>query len=85
MGKKLKIPPFWVRYVDDVLAAVKRQGATLVLASFNNISKKIAFTIETEMVDTLPFLDVKTMIKDAKVVFDIHRKITHNRPTIPIT
>lgn len=49
------IPPFWVRYVGDVLVVGKRQGVTSMLASLNNIHEKIAFTMEMEVEHSLPF------------------------------
>lgn len=63
------IPPLWVRYVDmcDVLAVVKKQDATSLLASLNNIHRKIAFTIETEVDQSLTCLDVIIIHKAEKL------------------
>lgn len=64
MRKEGIIPPFLVRYMDDALAVVKRQDATSVLANLNNIHN-------TEAGRSLPFLDVKIIIRNGKVEFDI--------------
>lgn len=56
MGKDGIILPFWERFMDDILAVVKKYDVTFVLESLNNIDKKIAFPMETEMDHSLPWM-----------------------------
>lgn len=55
MEKEGVVPSVSIRYVDDVLAVVKKQDRHSVLASLNNIHRKITFTIETEVDRSLLF------------------------------
>lgn len=71
MAKGRIFPPFWLKYLDDVLALAKRQDATSVLSSLNNIHKKITLTMEIVVVRSLSSLDVKIINGDWKVEFDI--------------
>ena len=48
----------WDRYVDDVLASVKKDKVDNILHTINNTTKNIAFTKEEEHDNKLAFLDV---------------------------
>ena len=52
-------PRLWRRFVDDVLAIVKRSSARELLAYLNDQHVRIQFTMEEEMNGSLPFMDVK--------------------------
>jgi hypothetical protein len=48
----------WYRYVDNVLATVKKDKTDDILQTINNSTKNIKFTIEEEHDNKLAFLDV---------------------------
>ena len=48
----------WDRYVDDVLATVKKEKVDNILHTINNTTKNIAFTKEEEHDNKIAFLDV---------------------------
>ena len=48
----------WDRYVDDVLATVKKDKTDDILLTINNTTKNIKFTKEEEHDNKLAFLDV---------------------------
>ncbi|XP_067617033.1 uncharacterized protein [Eurosta solidaginis] len=50
---------FLVKYVDDILAIVKRKDVDLILETLNKYHNKIQFTIEMERDDSIPYLDVR--------------------------
>ncbi|CAF3419973.1 unnamed protein product [Rotaria socialis] len=52
-------PQVWLRYVDDILCIFdNKQSIDNVLESINKWHKNISFTIETEIDNTIHFLDV---------------------------
>ena len=69
---------FWYRYVDDVLACVKKEEVPCVLNIINSVNSSIQFTTEEEHENVISFLDLK-LIKnqDGTLSFEIFRKATH--------
>lgn len=65
INEKRIIPPFCVRYVDNVLAIVKRQDASSTLARFNNMHKTIIFAMETKKDHSVRFLQIKIINREA--------------------
>lgn len=70
------LPRVWIRYVDDVFAVVKRDDLHNVLHTLNNQYASIKFTYETEINQTLPFLDILLERKCNKIEFNVYRKPT---------
>lgn len=66
----------WCRYVDDVLAILKRTHLRSFLKFINGIHPAIKFTIEMENDGKLPFLDVQVIRVGAALEFDVYRKPT---------
>ena len=50
---------FYVRYVDDTLLLVKRQGIDKVLQAFNGFDKNLKFTVDKFENETPHFLDLE--------------------------
>ncbi|XP_050549769.1 uncharacterized protein LOC126910700 [Spodoptera frugiperda] len=70
----------WKRYVDDVFCVIEggEQEVKVCLAHLNNIHAKINFTYELENERTLPFLDVKILVRaDGSLGHSVYRKSTH--------
>ena len=68
----------WNRYVDDVLAAVKKDKTDDILHAINNTIENIKFTKEEEENSQLAFLDVLlTRTDDGTINTQIYRKKTH--------
>lgn len=79
----LKITPrIWWRYVDDVIAVVKEKEITTIWEKINAIHKNIKFTMEGEINNQLPFLDLIIKRKDKHLEFGIYRKTTSTQRTI---
>lgn len=51
--------PFYKRYVDDIITAIKIGDSNELLNCFNNYHNKLKFTIEFENNNELNFLDIK--------------------------
>ncbi|XP_050559861.1 uncharacterized protein LOC118265684 [Spodoptera frugiperda] len=70
----------WKRYVDDVFCIIEggEQEVKVCLAHLNNMHAKINFTYELENERTLPFLDVKILVRaDGSLGHSVYRKSTH--------
>ena len=73
-------PKLWLRYVDDVLEIVKKDGVQKLTDHINTIDKSgsIKFTYEEETEGKLPFLDTLIVKKEAGTVkLLVYRKPTH--------
>ncbi|XP_053692160.1 uncharacterized protein LOC128740623 [Sabethes cyaneus] len=70
-------PRIWKRYVDDVFAIVKERYIPQTLELLNSRHPTIKFTIEREVDNKLPFLDLLVSRKnDNTLKFSIYRKPT---------
>ena len=68
----------WERYVDDVLATVKRDKTEDILQTINNTTNNIKFTKEEEQNNQLAFLDVLlTRTDDGTLKTQVYKKKTH--------
>lgn len=77
LSKNAIFPRFWIRYVDDIFAVVKKGKMEETLNFLNNQNPKIQFTCETEKNNTLPFLDIEITRKEDLLDFNIYRKPTN--------
>ncbi len=68
----------WDRYIDDVIATVKKDKTDDILQTINNTTKNIRFTKEEEQNNQLAFLDVLlTRTNDGTIHTQVYRKQTH--------
>ena len=72
-------PSCWFRYVDDTFVIWPHGPNTLqnFLIHLNSIRPTIQFTMETEVNNTIPFLDVLVTKTDATFSTKVYRKPTH--------
>ena len=68
----------WNRYIDEILAAVKKNKIDDILHTINNIIENIKFTKEEEKNSQLPFLDVLlTRTNDSTINTQVYCKKMH--------
>jgi hypothetical protein len=68
----------WDRYVDDVLATVKKDKTDDILETINNTTNNFKFTKEEEHDNKLAFLDVLiTKTDNSTLTTQVYRKKTH--------
>ena len=68
----------WNRYVDDVLATVKKDKTDDILHTINNTTENIKFAKEEEDNNQLAFLDILlTRTDDGTINTQVYRKKTH--------
>ena len=68
----------WDRYVDDVLATVKKDKTDDILHTINNTTNNIRLNKEEEQNNQLAFLDVLlTRTEDSTIQTQVYRKKTH--------
>ena len=68
----------WDRYVDDVLATVKKDKTEDILHPINNTTNNIKFTKEEEQNNQLAFLDILlTRTEDGTIQTQVYRKKIH--------
>lgn len=85
-SKHTLFPSFWIRYVDDVFAIVKRQKIRQVLNHINSSKySSLKFTLETEIDGKIPFLDLLITRKENKIGLGIYHKPTSTTRYIPST
>ena len=71
-------PKVWKRFVDDVLAVIKRRDRQTILNQLNNQHPNITFTYEEESNNQLPFMDVRIRRNNEGFLsFEVYRKSTH--------
>ena len=58
-SKEEWLPRKWLRYVDDVIAIIKKGTAHNILKKINQLSPTIKFTFESEKDGKIPFLDLR--------------------------
>ena len=71
-------PRLWLRYVDDILAIVKRKSLDQTLKHLKEQNTAITFTMEVEKDGTLPFLDGCITRMDTRLDLTVYRKPTHS-------
>jgi hypothetical protein len=84
MEGKEWFPRLWMRYVDNVLAIVKKGTTEFTLEKLNEQrAGVIKFTVEEEKEGQLPFLDLLLIREGNKIALDIFRKPTDAPLCIP--
>jgi hypothetical protein len=78
----LEAPPcevlFWYRYVDDIITAVPKADTDRFLQHLNQCNENIQFTYETEVNNSLPFLDLNINKKgNGSLTFSVYRKASN--------
>ena len=74
----LSVPRIWNRFVDDVIAVVKKDGGQPLLEHLNGQHPRIKFTMEEEKDGSLPFMDIKfTRTPQGKLMREVYQKPTH--------
>jgi len=68
--------PIYYRYVDDILIATPHNKLYETLEMFNSKHNRIKFTIKTNNDNYINFLNLKIMIKDNRLTFDLFSKPT---------
>jgi len=62
--------PFYYRYVDDILLLTPDVKVNTILNTFNNIHKRLQFTVELEKNRSLNFLDLSLIVKNDELIID---------------
>jgi hypothetical protein len=76
LSKDKRFPRYWLRYVDDIFVILKKAEIDKTLDWINKQHKNIQFTIEQEVNNQLPFLDVLVKRKENKSVSQFTKKPT---------
>ena len=71
-------PRLWLRFVDDVLAIVKRTSLPSMLEHLNKQNAAIMFTMEVEKDGKLPFPYGEIERENARLNLSVYRKPTHS-------
>lgn len=64
------IPPFYIRYVDDIALAVPSSLQDQTLNSFNSLHPRFQFTMEKGEDNKLNFLDITMILNNNRLIFD---------------
>ncbi|KAK5649862.1 hypothetical protein RI129_000891 [Pyrocoelia pectoralis] len=77
---------FWGRYVDDIIClhTADDTSLTLFFNHLNQIHRNIKFTVEKEINNQLPFLDILLTRNNFHINYSIYRKPTTTDALIPI-
>jgi len=75
-------PKWWLRYIDDSNAYIKRDGVEVFYGHLNSINTNIQFTIEMPTLTmgkrSIAFLDTNnTVTEDGKIEVGVYREATH--------
>ena len=76
---------WWLRYVDDIHSATKKDQVNKLQEHLNSIDPHIKFTIEHSGIDGLPFLDSLMQSTANSIEFTIYRKPPTQRGTLTST
>ena len=72
------VPRVWKRFVDDVLAVVRKAEVERFLDHLNSTHPNILFTMELEQNRSLPFMDVRfTRLPSGALEREVYCKPTH--------
>ena len=75
--KHNRIPLFYYRYVDDIILCTKKEQQNTALEVFNSyIISHLKFTRETEMNNSIAFLDLSLSIDTNKIKTNWYQKPT---------
>lgn len=79
------LPKWWHRYVDDVVAVIKKSALDKTLHMLNSQFPTIRFTVVPEENGQLAFLDLLLIRKNNKVEVAVYHKPTSTQRFIPYT
>ena len=65
--KKLPYDIFYYRYVDDTLICLPENKVEDILCRFNSIDKKLKFTLDKSINNSINFLDINIQVIDNKI------------------
>ena len=72
------LPRLWSRFVDDVIAVIRKIDGQALLNHLNRQHPRIQFTMEEEEGGSLPFMDVRfTHREDGTLIRQIYQKLSH--------
>ena len=78
MRKEFASPPrIWLRYIDDTFVVSKKTEVASFHKFINNIEDSIKFTVEQEVENAIPFLDVLIIRNNGQLTTKAYRKPTH--------
>ena len=75
LGRKIKVPDFYKRYVDDTLAAIKDEAFLVTLS--NNCHPSLSFTMEIATNSKPPSVGIEICKKGCKPVTSVYHKPTN--------
>lgn len=67
---------FVTKYVDDLLAVINKNDESVILETLNAYHGKIKFTIEKEINEQIPYLDLKIIRSGKTIITDWYMKPT---------
>ena len=78
MLKDFASPPrIWLRYIDDTFVVLKKTEVVSFHKFINIIEESIKFTVEQEVDNAIPFLDVLIICNNGQLTTKAYRKPTH--------
>jgi len=72
-------PPFYYRFVDDIITACPSNLTDYLLTVFNSFNQRLQFTLEVEDNKSLNFLEISIISDNNKLHFDWYHKPTFSR------
>lgn len=69
-------PPFYFRFVDDIITAFPTNLIDYVLSVFNSFNPRLQFTIEVEVNKSLSFLEITILSENNRLFFYWYHKPT---------
>ena len=70
-------PRIWLRCIDDTFVVLKKIEVVSFHKFINNIEDSIKFTVEQEVGNAIPFLDVLIICNNGQLTTKAYRKPTH--------
>ena len=67
----------WLRYIDDTLVVLKKSEVASFHKFINDIEDNIKFTVEREVENAIPFLDVLTICNNGQLTTKAYKKPKH--------
>ena len=78
MLKDFSFPPrIWLRYIDDTFVVLKKTEVVSFHKFINTIEDSIKSTVEQEVGNAIPFLDVLIIRNNGQLITKAYRKPTH--------
>ena len=67
----------WLRYIDDTFVVLRKTEVGSFHKFINNIENSIKFTVEQEVENAIPFLDVLIIRNNGQLTTKAYKKPTH--------